>query len=397
VGAQTAEPGPARQDERSTITLGILADPDVPAAIARDLVDELPEVLARHVSNDVSWRLATVTETRLDQAGSGVEIIDLARKWKLKEGWDLVICLTDLPLRIDGRPVVADASASHGVGLISIPALGPTAVERRVRRTIVRLVDGLMGERLGRDRSDRRRRRRVGSRLVELAGPLEHVTASETGRIRYSAAAIRGNLRLLTGMVRTNRPWRLMTHMSKALAFVAGTAAVAIANSSMWQISDALGWPRRILLMVFAITVLVSWLIVAHDLWERAGDARGREQAVLFNAATVITLLLGVLWLYLLLMAACFVGAVVVIDDSVLKQNLSTPVDLGNYGALAWLVASLATLGAALGSGLESDETVRVAAYGYHPDEDADDDPGVGDDGDGDDEDGNGDGGPGPG
>jgi hypothetical protein len=178
VGAQTEESAPPRPDERSTITLGILADPDLPAVIARNLVDELPEVLARQVSNDVNWRIATVTETRLDQAGSGVEIIDLARKWKLKEGWDLVICLTDLPLRIDGRPVVAEASASHGVALISIPALGPAGVHRRVRKTIVRLVDGLMGERLGRDRTDRRRRRRVGRRLVELAGPLEHVSAT---------------------------------------------------------------------------------------------------------------------------------------------------------------------------------------------------------------------------
>ena len=89
------------------------------------------------------------------------------------------------------------------------------------------------------------------------------MSATETGRIRYSAAVIRGNLRLLAGMVRTNRPWRLMSHMSKALAFVAGTAAVTIANSSMWQISDALGWPRRILLMIAAITALVTWLIVA--------------------------------------------------------------------------------------------------------------------------------------
>jgi hypothetical protein len=388
VGVQIEPDATSRPDGRSTITLGILADPDVPAAIARDLVDELPQVLARHVCDRVAWKVATVTETRLDQAGSGVEIIDLARKRKLKEGWDLVICLTDLPLRIEGRPVVADASASHGVGLISIPALGPTGVQRRVRETIARLVDGLMGERLGRDRKDRGRRRRVGRRLVELAGPLETVGAAETGRIRYSAAVIRGNLRLLAGMVRTNRPWRLMTPMSKALAFVAGTAAVTIANSSMWQVSDALGWPRRILLMVVAITVLVTWLIVAHDLWERANTARGREQAVLFNAATVFTLLLGVLWLYFLLIAACFLGAVVVIDDSVLEQNLDHAADLSNYVVLAWLVSSLATLGAALGSGLESDETVRVAAYGYHPDTDTDTDDDAGlddndDDGDG--------------
>ena len=74
-----------------------------------------------------------------------------------------------------------------------------------------------------------------------------------------------------------------------------------------------------------------------------------------------------------------------------LETNLDRPVDLrGSPGVLAWLISSLATLGAALGSGLESDETVRVAAYGYHPDEDAEDDPGDGDDGDG-----NGDGGDG--
>ena len=57
-------------------------------------------------------------------------------------------------------------------------------------------------------------------------------------------------------------------------------------------------------------------------------------------------------------MAACFIGAVVVIDDSVLKENLGHSVDLASYGVLAWLVSSLATLGAALGSRLESDETV---------------------------------------
>jgi hypothetical protein len=374
VSAATEQAAESRAEPRWTIELGIIADPDVPAAIARDLLEELPDVLARQVSGDVAWRVAAVTEARLDQVGSGVEIIDLARKRMLEEGWDLVICLTDLPLRIDGRPVVADASASHGVALISIPALGPTRVRRRVRNMIVRLVDGLMGERFGQKRTGHRRRRRVGRRLVELAGPLNHVTATETGRVRYSAAVIRGHLRLLAGMVRTNRPWRLMGHMSKALAFVAGTAAVTIANSSMWQVSDALGWPRRILLMTASITVLVTWLIVAHDLWERASDARGREQAVLFNAATVMTLLLGVLWVYVLLMTACFLGAVVVIDDSVLKQNLGHAVGLANYVVLAWLVASLATLGAALGSGLESDETVRVAAYGYHPAHGIDDD-----------------------
>jgi hypothetical protein len=64
--------------------------------------------------------------------------------------------------------------------------------------------------------------------------------------------------------------------------------------------------------MVLGLTGLVAWLIVAHDLWQR-------------------------------------------------------PVGVTDYLTLAWIISSLATVGGAIGSGLENEETVRAAAYGYHP------------------------------
>ncbi|WP_425689673.1 hypothetical protein [Micromonospora sp. DT201] len=60
------------------------------------------------------------------------------------------------------------------------------------------------------------------------------------------------------------------------------------------------------------------------------------------------------------------VGALL-IDTSVLEQTLQRPVDVIDYLTLAWIISSLATVGGAIGSGLEDEETVRAAAYGYHP------------------------------
>ena len=54
--------------------------------------------------------------------------------------------MTDLPLQTARRPVIAHVSATHGVAVLSLPALGPVAVRRRAVETIVRLAGHLLGD-----------------------------------------------------------------------------------------------------------------------------------------------------------------------------------------------------------------------------------------------------------
>src|SRR4051794_41951783 len=101
----------------------------------------------------------------------GVEAIDFARARLLRDGWDMAVCITDAPLRIGTRPVVADASATHGVALISLPALGAAQTRRRARDAVIRLVDRLVGGSLELGQRGPRRRAGASGPSASLAPP----------------------------------------------------------------------------------------------------------------------------------------------------------------------------------------------------------------------------------
>ena len=96
---------------------------------------------------------------------------------------------------------------------------------------------------------------------------------------------------------------------------------------------------------------------------ERGGGTAARKQVVLFNVATTATILLGVASLYAVLFVLALLAALVLVVPSLLAGSVGHPVGGGDYLRLAWLTCSLATLGGALGAGLETDEAVREAAY----------------------------------
>jgi len=165
-------------------------------------------------------------------------------------------------------------------------------------------------------------------------------------------------------MVRANRPWRLIVRLSRALAAAAAAVVFALATSDLWRLADALDWLRLLVLTVLSVGATVVWLIVSHRLWETR-QRGSRQQTVLFNVATTLTVLLGAASLYAAVFGLTIGTAAVAIDAGVLGVALGHDADIGDYAALAWMASSLATIAGGLGAGLESDEAVREAAYGY--------------------------------
>jgi hypothetical protein len=106
------------------VALGLLPAPELPERIAEELATELPKLLSQCVDDRVSWDVSVICDPLTGSEPDAARVIDAGRERMLEEGWDLAICMTDLPLRIDGRPVVAAVSAARKVAVLSLPPWG---------------------------------------------------------------------------------------------------------------------------------------------------------------------------------------------------------------------------------------------------------------------------------
>ena len=247
---------------------------------------------------------------------------------------DIVIYLTDLPRRQGTTPVIADISVANRFGVIFIPGLGGGFIDRWVRK----LAQTVVAE--------------VTEQPKKQEPPVKRMTRTEDDDVvRYVAPSALSRLRLLAGMVYANRPWRLVTGMSKVLIAAFATGAVSLAYPTIWQLSATMGPWRLSAATILASTALIAWLILEHELWEWPHSADERERAVLYNAATVVTLTIGVVIFHTGLFILLLVTAWWTLPPQMVARTSAIPFGLSTLLMMAWLVAAVATLGGALGRG----------------------------------------------
>jgi len=344
------------------VAIGLISAPGAATDIASNLAGDLHAELSLHLPN-VQWRVPTVVDALVHPPADDAALVAAARERLLKEDWDLVICVTDLPLKIHRRPVVAHASPLHGVAVVCLPALGAIGLRRRTRDTIVGLVRSLLGD--TEDHTLTGPAAGIGRRARELGRSQQ---PERDGSVRFTARVLSGNLRLLIGMIWANQPWRLAIGLSRALTAALATGVFALVTPDIWQLSAALGWVRLSAIGIGSVAAITVALIAGAGLWEHESTPVGRKQVALFNLATTATVVLGVLYLYAALLLLALLTTLALVPSPLLEEGIDDAVRVGDYVKLVWLTSSLATLGGALGAGLESDEAVRAAAYTYRQD-----------------------------
>jgi uncharacterized membrane protein len=332
------------------IQLGLVVSPLVDAELAARLRDDVHAALAGRY-DDVSWDVQLVHDHLVPPPAHVTELVDAARARLLADDWDLAVLVTEAPLRLRRRPLVTHASRTHGVALVSLPALGLVQRRRRLRDAVIEAVGTLLGA------EPRRRLGELAEDLGEGAGE----------GVAFLARVVSGNIRLLIGMVAANHPWRLVAHLSRAMLGALAVAVFALVSLDVWRLAAALDAWRQAVLAILSIGAAAATLVVAHGLWERAADRRAREQVALFNVATVATVLFGLGTLYAAVFVSSLVVAGLLIDQSLFSDVVRHEAGVGDYARLAWLASTLATAGGALGAILETDQAVREAAYARVP------------------------------
>ena len=320
-----------------SIHVGLVADPASPTEVANRISDLDPP----GGEDRAAWDIEVVSQPFT----TGCEDVDTALgrlgDEALQHDWDLVVGLTELPLRDDdGRYLLIEADPQERRAVLSLPALGGLHMQARARRAVRTLVAGM-------------------------------ADASSHDQHRVPLPRLGGRWRLLLGMVLANRPWLLVPGLKSALVAALATGAVATINSTVWLLAGSLSWWRLMVATIASIALVVAWLVIDGELWDRPddGSSEARERSRLYNTSTLLTLTAGVLICYLALYVVNLVWALFVLDPAVMGGYLNASLGYGDLFVLAWFVASAATVGGGLGTGLESDEAIRAAAYSKREEE----------------------------
>ena len=333
-------------------TIGLLVDRGLPESRVRRLLPALKEAAKSHRSGhvpEIQFRIGTLP---MDENGN-VRLADSAKGIMEQYGWSRLIYVTDLPITTR-RPIISQTVEHGRATMLCLPAFGLLRAEEGLRQEMSRLVRGLQ----------------AGAGNLEFGLEPEDIEGGDAEADSTRVLEGRGRtVRLLLGMIRGNRPTKLLRVLSACLATGVATGGYGIFYGSLWEMSYMIANWRLVMITGLSIASLTFWLIFHNGLWNTVRDktdsdvSAARWRAKMDNLATLPTVAMAAGLVYLTIFLVMFLVSVTVVPTGFFSSRVHDNISWIDYMRLAWFTASLGTMGGALGSSFDTDESIREATY----------------------------------
>src|SRR5699024_1299857 len=145
----------------------------------------------------------------------------------------------------------------------------------------------------------------------------------------------------------------IMPNLQMIIGLNFATGSYMIIIHTLWQLSGLYNYYRFVILMSVAMIVMVTWIIVAHNICEKKRHYKSNKLRLMYDAGTVMTLSVSVFTFYISMFILFSFAVIVFVPGDVFKEVLEHEVRFIDDAKLACLVTSAATVAGAIGAGLE--------------------------------------------
>jgi hypothetical protein len=288
-----------------------------------------------------TWRVRTETPDRPpapEHAHRVAELMAEARGHLLAADADVVVLVTDRRVVLHGRRVRSHASPVQQAAVLS------TATQpRRASHGTVAELEGMVVD--------------LVVDLLDLEGDERGAPASPRRRLGRGA-------RQVVGRVVASRPWLMTVHLSRTLVGASAAAFLAVVTPDFWVLADRLSLVRLGLISTLVLLAGVLVLVVGGGLRERPTPGTSRHSVRLHNTAVWLSVGLGVLSLFAVLVLANLAITLLVLPDSLVAGAVGHSVGWPTMTRIGVVTAIVSLVGSVFGAGLEEDEDVQDATFG---------------------------------
>lgn len=369
-------------EKERKLKLGLVAAPGFSTSICYRIQERLSETLSREIYHDSSWEVEVEVDRLTGAVDQVQEILNQASNRKEVNNWDYVISLTDLPLFSNKLIVLADVDVSRGIAQVSLPAFGMASTPKKVEKTMMQIIKELYYRGWSQLEDYQLNKKGPGfelqnrkSRFIQKIPRVfkfseierEEKEKEDGGTIVrfFVHPKVKGRVKVILGMTVANRPWTIMPSFKKVVGLAFATGSYMLIFNTLWQLSSIYEIPRFIALMMLAMTGMVTWIMLAHNLWEKKTNFNSNRLRRLYNMTTITTLGIAVIIFYIAMFILFLFAVAIFVPADLYSKVIGHTVGVKEYVKLAWLVSSVATVAGAIGGGLENEEEVRKSTYGY--------------------------------